>query len=272
MAKLEISLANKLIPNRLKLNCNGLEVDFDNCSFTHNSVILKIGNKITGRIFWINNKQSFKFKDEISKFDIEHKAFDIIVKSQKIDKKDNLTTDIAAIRTQYEAVGVENYYKENANSYKNPHEKSIKNILENFLFERDIDKNIRILDLCCGGGEISKILLNNGFKNISGLDPFTHELYKKQTGLECDIYDFKDLATGKFKKEFDLIICSFALHLAPESMLPNILYNLNTSNLIIISPNKKPQINSIFNLNITLGQGQNNTIYLKYYTKDKDMK
>ena len=43
MSKLSITLANRLIPNRLKLNCNGLEVDFDNCSFTHNSVILKRG-------------------------------------------------------------------------------------------------------------------------------------------------------------------------------------------------------------------------------------
>ena len=30
MARLSITLANRLIPNRLKLNCNGLEVDFDN--------------------------------------------------------------------------------------------------------------------------------------------------------------------------------------------------------------------------------------------------
>lgn len=87
MAKLNITLANRLIPNRLKLNCNGLEVDFDNCSFTHNSVILKIENKIVARLVWISDKQEQKFKDEIKKFNIEDKVFDIIVKEQDFNKK-----------------------------------------------------------------------------------------------------------------------------------------------------------------------------------------
>lgn len=87
MAKLRISLANRLIPNRLKLNCNGLEVDFDNCSFTHNSVILKIGNQINARLFWVSDKQELRFKEELDKFDIEDNVFDIIVKEQNFDKK-----------------------------------------------------------------------------------------------------------------------------------------------------------------------------------------
>jgi len=87
MGKLNITLANRLIPNRLKLNCNGLEVDFDNCSFTHNSVILKIGNEIKARLFWINEKQELDFTNKISKFNIENKVFDIIVKEQDFNKK-----------------------------------------------------------------------------------------------------------------------------------------------------------------------------------------
>lgn len=83
MARLKITLANRLIPNRLKLNCNGLEVDFDNCSFTHNSVILKIGNEIKARLFWINEKQQeLRFNEELSKFNIENKGFDVIVLNQ----------------------------------------------------------------------------------------------------------------------------------------------------------------------------------------------
>lgn len=60
MTKLRITLSNRLIPNRLKLNCNGLEVDFDNCTFTHNSVILKIGNQINARLFWVSDKPRTK--------------------------------------------------------------------------------------------------------------------------------------------------------------------------------------------------------------------
>lgn len=87
MGKLNITFANRLIPNRLKLNCNGLEVDFDNCSFTHSSVILKIGNEIKARLFWINEKQELDFTNKISKFNIENKVFDIIVKEQDFNKK-----------------------------------------------------------------------------------------------------------------------------------------------------------------------------------------
>ncbi len=87
MGKLNITLANRLIPNRLKLNCNGLEVDFDNCSFTHNSVILKIGNKIKARLVWISEKQELDFTDTINKFNIENKVFDSIVKEQDFNKK-----------------------------------------------------------------------------------------------------------------------------------------------------------------------------------------
>lgn len=87
MARLLISLSNRLIPNRLKLNCNGLEVDFDNCNFTHNSVILQIGNQISGRLFWINDKQEQRFKEQINKFDIEDNVFNIIVKKQDFNKE-----------------------------------------------------------------------------------------------------------------------------------------------------------------------------------------
>lgn len=91
MARLTINLANRLLPNRLKLNCNGLEVDFDNCSFTHNSVILKIGNEIKARLFWINEKQQeLRFNEELSKFNIENKGFDVIVKEQDFDNKNKV--------------------------------------------------------------------------------------------------------------------------------------------------------------------------------------
>lgn len=35
MARLKISFANRLIPNRLKLNCNGLEVEKDKRDYSN---------------------------------------------------------------------------------------------------------------------------------------------------------------------------------------------------------------------------------------------
>jgi len=91
-------------------------------------------------------------------------------------------------------------------------------------------------------------LIEIGIKNIKGCDPYTSDLYRKKTGKECLEYDFKDIANGKLKESFDLVICSFALHLAEKSLLPNILYYLNTKELIILTPHKKPEINNFFEL------------------------
>lgn len=78
-----IKKANRGIPNRLNVMVYGLEVGFDNCSFTHNSVILKVGNNITGRIYWVSEKQEFLFREEIEKFNIEDNISDIIIKNQQ---------------------------------------------------------------------------------------------------------------------------------------------------------------------------------------------
>jgi hypothetical protein len=43
---------------------------------------------------------------------------------------------------------------------------------------------------------------------------------------------------------FDTIVCSYALHLAEESILPDLFWNLSLISkfLIIISPNNKPTL------------------------------
>lgn len=168
-----------------------------------------------------------------------------------------------SIRAGYEKVGVVDYYKLNANSYSNPHELLIKDLLIDFI--SNFNRDLKILDLCAGSGEITRILQSQGFSNITGLDPFTFELYKQKTSCDCFTFDFKDLSIGKLSESFDLVICSFALHLAPESMLPNILYNLNTNNLLILSPHKRPNIKDFFSLENSLYK---NKIHLKYYKKD----
>lgn len=144
------------------------------------------------------------------------------------------------IRNLYSQIGVEEYYKTYANEYKNPHEDIIKKLLS----EINVEGNV--LDLCCGTGEVTKYLSN---KEIIGVDPYTYEIYIKNTNRYCFNYTFKDILLGKLSKfSFDTIICSFALHLCENSMLNGVLYQLAiiAKKLIIITPNKKPYIDNSY--------------------------
>lgn len=151
-----------------------------------------------------------------------------------------------SIRSWYEQVGVEGYYKLHNEDYNNPHFYIIKDLLTNYIKQNDIGNNI--LDMCCGSGEVTHILkeVNKNF-NIEGLDPYTVSAYSKNTGLNCIKYDFKDILRGQLlNKKYDTIICSFALHLCEESMLNTVLYQLSliSNRLIILTPHKRPEINS----------------------------
>jgi hypothetical protein len=52
------------------------------------------------------------------------------------------------------------------------------------------------LDLACGSGEITFPLMGYGYKYLKGTDPYTAELYKKQTNQQCDSYSFIDILNG----------------------------------------------------------------------------
>jgi len=171
------------------------------------------------------------------------------------------------IRNEYSKNGVDNFYINNAESYKNPHEIIIKKHLDNFFKINQFKKNIKILDLCSGNGEISRILAENNFINYKGCDPYMYNIYIKNIKKDCLNYSFKDLAIGKLKEKFDLIICSFALHLADRSMLNIILYqlSLSTNKLIILTPHKKPEIKNFFKLKNEIYK---NKVRLRYYEKN----
>lgn len=168
------------------------------------------------------------------------------------------------VRNEYSDIGVEAFYKKHSMDYRNPHEQKIYTILSNFLNENCFEKDLKILDLCAGSGEITRILKDNNFENIIGSDPFTNNLYRKSTNKECLNLSFKDLAQGKLKESFDLVICSFAMHLAEKSLLPNILYNLSikSKRMIILTPHKKPDINMFFQLKEEIYKDK---IRLRYY-------
>jgi 2-polyprenyl-3-methyl-5-hydroxy-6-metoxy-1,4-benzoquinol methylase len=152
-----------------------------------------------------------------------------------------------AIRNMYDEMGVDNYYKVSGNSYTNPHETIIQEHLDHQISQLNTHS---VLDLCAGSGEVSKHLKKQGIVNITGLDPYTFKLYEKETQFECLQYNFDDIMTGKLNKEYSLIICSFALHLADKSKLPLICYHLSriADQLLIITPHKNPIIDNFWKL------------------------
>ena len=76
----------------------------------------------------------------------------------------------------YNTVGVKEFYEKEGSQYNNPHSYDIERLLRKKLSKpNDIVKyDGKILDLACGGGEVTKPLLSFGYKNIVGVDPYTH--------------------------------------------------------------------------------------------------
>lgn len=155
--------------------------------------------------------------------------------------------DIISIRETYKKIGVTKFYENIGENYENLHFNQVKYLIEkNLIF---LDKENKILDLCCGKGEVSSILFNHGFKKLWGCDPYLHKTYEKLCKRRCFPYSFKNLLEGKLTENFDVIICSFGLHLCPEKQLTSLLnifrYYLGIKTLIIITPNKKPNLEGL---------------------------
>ena len=147
------------------------------------------------------------------------------------------------IRNEYEKQGIDGFYKNHGHDYENPHESIIKDLISIAKEKNYI--NGRVMDLCCGSGEISSILLKE--HEVIGIDPYTTIAYFNRIGKNPLCFDFKDITQGKLNEKVDTIICSFALHLCPKSLLSTLLWNLSTmaKTLIVLSPNKKPNCDNI---------------------------
>ena len=93
------------------------------------------------------------------------------------------------------------------------------------------DKNVRILDAGCGIGNLSKRLLENGFKDIIALD-IENELKIKIPFIEADLN--KKLV---FEEKFDVIICQEVIeHLEnPRHLLREFKKILRKEGIIIIT-------------------------------------
>jgi SAM-dependent methyltransferase len=148
------------------------------------------------------------------------------------------------IRQEYEQHGVQGFYEQFGEAYRNPHEAAIRAVLHTGLSRWQVDL-CRVLDLACGSGEITLALQELGFADIDGIDPYTVEAYRARTGRIAEPLTFEQIADGALEgRRYSLIVCSFALHLLAESRLPVLAYQLSrlAPALIILTPHKRPRL------------------------------
>ena len=153
--------------------------------------------------------------------------------------------DSLKIRKLYETFGAENYYRDHASEYQNPHFPQIRELLTRNVDQ--LDSSGVMLDFAGGSGEVSIVLRALGMENIEGCDPFTFDLYEKTTGLPCWRLTFMDVIKQGLPKEYSTIICSFAMHLCAPKDLFSLTWNLfqRTDLLIIITPHKRPELENL---------------------------
>ncbi|EEB06276.1 fungal protein [Schizosaccharomyces japonicus yFS275] len=147
--------------------------------------------------------------------------------------------------------------------------------------DEGLRRGAEIVDMACGSGEATEVILEwdtlaralaNGQPcslnrrrtivcsidpttrkpHIVSTDPFTGPAFETRLGYPCLPLSFQDIADEKLppapSKEdgaYDLVVCSFALHLlTDDSSLWATLYTLSTQArwLLVLAPHKKPTI------------------------------
>jgi SAM-dependent methyltransferase len=159
----------------------------------------------------------------------------------KISQK---TGEPSSIRAEYDKRGADAFYREQGNSYRNPHEPQIDVVLRDAVRRWSPDLS-NVLDLAAGSGEATLILRDLGAKQITGIDPFTADAYQSRTGSHCEKLGFEEIAAGAISnRRFSLIVCSFAMHLCEASRLAALALQLSeiAPAMIIVTPHKRPML------------------------------
>lgn len=147
-----------------------------------------------------------------------------------------------AIRTAYEEYGAAEYYRRFGADYRNPHELVVREVVGESVARNALDLT-RVLDLACGSGEATRVLLELGAKEVDGADPYTGDAYLAGTGRAAEALGFEDVAAGALAgRDYSLVVCSFALHLADPSRLPLLCWQLAqvAGALLVVTPHKRP--------------------------------
>jgi len=150
----------------------------------------------------------------------------------------------ASIRSRYESLGVDAFYRDEGDEYRNPHEEAIGRLLAQIVPAWNLDLT-SVLDLAAGSGEVTLALRALGARRIVGIDPFTFRAYAKRTGDVAQRLTFAQIAAGVLQgRQYSLIVCSFALHLCEASRLPGVAQELSrmAPALLLIMPHKRPAL------------------------------
>jgi 2-polyprenyl-3-methyl-5-hydroxy-6-metoxy-1,4-benzoquinol methylase len=110
-----------------------------------------------------------------------------------------------------------------------------------------ISTDASILDLACGSGEITGLLVKHGYTatNITGMDPYTHKTYTANTGCKCLEYTFHDLISGQIQDlQFDCVVCSYAVHLIDKDGLYGFMSELAslTGHFVVLTHMRKFEV------------------------------
>lgn len=139
--------------------------------------------------------------------------------------------------------GVAAHYRAHGHDYTNPHAAVVCALLNDAAGRWSLDLS-HVLDLACGAGEVTLSLVDRA-RRIDGIDPFTGDAYTRATGLPCEPLTFEQIAGGALRdRRYSLVVCSFAMHLCPESMLPALGTGLAqiAPRLLILTPHKRPTL------------------------------
>ncbi len=157
-------------------------------------------------------------------------------------------TPLTAIRQAYDQHGVEEFYHQFGETYRNPHEAIIHKLLQQCITQWQLENQLKTeltLDLACGSGEVTLALQKLDYTQIAAIDPYTGSAYFQRTGKTAEAYTFEQIADGILApNNYSTIICSFALHLVSQSRLPIVAYQLSliAKTLIVITPHKRPEL------------------------------
>lgn len=168
---------------------------------------------------------------------------------KKTKNKAGIKPLLKGIRDEYAEMGVTQYYQTQGKNYANPHFPQVRQLLIQNKSRIDYSK---VLDFCCGSGEVSLVLQELGYPLPMACDPFTQESYYANFDQNCLPYSFEDVIRGKLSGAFSAVICSFAMHLCPEKQLYPLVANLFqlSPNIVIITPHKRPVLERYSNVEL----------------------